>query len=201
MQKSKIATFAIIISIAMQLALLPVDASEMPPLHRSLRGDGTLALYRPDKNERITVKYRNKDGIYYGTALDDIAHFFRCRLTNEAHPIDPDLIEMLDSIEDHFGGREISLISTYRSPLRNSIMKRQGRRVARQSLHMFGRAVDIEVRSVPSPVVRNFAYSLKQGGVGYYGKRRFVHVDTGPIRTWGWAPAGTARGKPAVANK
>lgn len=201
MPKSNIGIFAVVISIAMQLAFLPADASEMLSLHSSLRGDGTLALYRPDKNERMTVKYRSKDGIYSGAALDDIAYFFRCRLTNEVHPIDPDLIETLDSIEDHFGRREISLISTYRSPLRNSIMRRQGRRVARQSLHMFGRAADIEVRGVPSPVVRNFAYSLKQGGVGYYGRRRFVHVDTGPIRTWGWAPSGTARGKPAVANK
>lgn len=201
MLKSKIGTFAVAISIAMQLALLPVDAFEASSVQQSLRGDGTISLYRPDKNERMTVKYRNRDGIYSGVALDDITYFFRCRLTNEVHPIDPDLIEMMDSIEDHFGRRELTLISTYRSPLRNSIMRRQGRRVARRSLHMFGRAVDIEIRGVPAPIIRNFAYSLKQGGVGYYGRRKFVHIDTGPLRTWGWVPAGTARSKPAAANK
>lgn len=205
MPKLRLAIWATMLLTATQFVLASASASASASDERSkyppLRGDGTVSLYRPDKNERMTIKYRNKDGIYYGTALDDIAHFFRCRLTNEAHPIDPELIEALDSIEDHFGRREIILISTYRSPLRNSLMRRQGRRVARQSLHMFGRAADIEIRGVPAPVLRNFAYSLKQGGIGYYGRRSFVHVDTGPIRTWGWVPDGTVRGKPAVANK
>lgn len=170
-------------------------------IHRHLRGDGTLTLFRPVKNERKTFAYRNESGEYDAAVLEDIAQFFRCRMTSEINPIDPTLIELLDAIEDHFDGREVRLISAYRSPTRNGIMKRRGRRVARRSYHMFGRAADIEVSGIAPYRVRNFAYSLKQGGIGYYRRRPFIHVDTGPLRTWGWMPPATLRRRPATAQK
>ncbi|MBT3182081.1 MAG: YcbK family protein [Deltaproteobacteria bacterium] len=175
-------------------------AFEETTIPTELRGDGELTLFRPVKNERSTFKYRNREGDYDQKVFDDIAHFFRCRMTDEPHPIDPKLIEIIDAIEDHFAGREIKVISAYRSPTRNNAMRRKGRRVAKRSLHMDGMAADIEVKGTPKKLVRNFAYKLKQGGIGYYGRRTFVHVDTGPLRTWGWKPTSTTRSA-AMANK
>ena len=175
-------------------------AFEETTIPSELRGDGELTLFRPVKNERATFKYRNRNGDYDQKAFDDIAHFFRCRMNDEAHPMDPSLIEILDAVEDHFAGREIKVISAYRSPERNNAMRKKGRRVARRSLHMDGMAADIEVTGTPKKLVRNFVYKLKQGGIGYYGRRTFIHIDTGPLRTWGWKPASTTRST-AMANK
>jgi len=167
-----------------------------------LRGDGKLTLFRPVKGERMTFTYRDHDGLYVDEALDGIAHIFRCRLTDEVHPIDTELIEMLDAIEDHFGAQEVRLISAYRSPTRNALMRRQGRRVAKKSLHMEGRAADIEVPGASRYEVRDFAYALKQGGVGFYRNRPFIHIDTGDLRTWGFKPkAAGVRTKPAMSHK
>lgn len=165
------------------------------------RGDGTISLFRPVKNERATFRYRTSDGSYDQAVLDEIAHFFRCRLTDQVHPIDPELIEILDAIEDRFSGHEVRLISAYRSPTRNNIMRASGRRVARQSYHMDGMAADIEVAGISNWKVRDFAYSLGRGGVGYYRGRPFVHVDIGPLRTWGWRPPSPGRARPAAATK
>lgn len=156
-------------------------------------GDGTLTLYRPDKNERQTFVYRDKKGRLDVRVLEKINHFFRCRLTDEVHDVDPELVILLDRISDHFGGKQVDIISGYRSPTRNALMRRQGRRVARDSLHLRGMAADIEIAGVTPAEIRNFAYGLKEGGVGYYGRRSFVHLDTGSLRTWGWRPSTSSR--------
>lgn len=157
------------------------------------KADGTITLFRPDKNERGTFAYRDREGRLDVRVLEKINRFFRCRLTDEVHEIDPQLIVALDRISDHFGGKEVEIISSYRSPTRNALMRRQGRRVAKNSLHMRGKAADIEIRGVSAEEIRNFAYALKEGGVGYYGKHSFVHVDTGALRTWGWKPPASPR--------
>jgi uncharacterized protein YcbK (DUF882 family) len=167
-----------------------------------LRGDGTLTLFRPVKNERETFKYRDADGDYSAEAMEKIAFFFRCRLTDEVHPIDPDLIEILDAIEDHFSAKEIRLISAFRSDARNSLMRSGNRRVARESYHTRGMAADIEVPGVSASAARDFAYLLGHGGIGYYRRRPFIHVDTGPLRTWGFKPAPAGRRHaPAMSQK
>ncbi|MBN1283607.1 MAG: YcbK family protein [Proteobacteria bacterium] len=170
------------------------------PTH--LRGDGTVTIHRPITGERATFRYRDEKGDYDDHAFDEIAHLFRCRLTSEEHPIDPQLIEILDSIEDHFSADEVRLISAFRSQERNAMMRKKGRRVAKGSLHMEGRAADIEVPGVSKIALRNFAHSLGQGGVGYYSKRSFVHVDSGEVRAWGFGPAKAGRRtRPAAAHK
>lgn len=152
-------------------------------------GNGTITIYRPDKDERGTFTYKKNDGTIDRNVLEKINKIFRCRLTDEIFPIDIRLVEELDAIEDYFSASEIRLISGYRSPERNAAMHRRNRGVANNSLHMDGMAADIEVPGVPAVQLRNFAYSLQDGGVGYYGRKHFVHVDTGKIRTWGWRPA------------
>ena len=191
--RATLLALAVLASLPLCRSLL---AAEIPP---ALRGDGELTLYRPVKNERVTFRYRDADGNYDERAIADVAHAFRCRLTDEAHAIDTGLIEVMDAIEDHFEAPEIRLISAYRSPERNTLMRRQGRRVAKRSLHMEGRAADIEVPGASRYEVRNFAHALQQGGVGHYRNRSFIHIDTGELRTWGFTPA-PARGRVKLAT-
>lgn len=195
-----------VISAAVFTALVFLAPARAPahcsPSHKGLRGDGMITLFRPVKNSRETFRYRNYDGTYSEEAMEAIALFFRCRLTDEAEPIDPQLIEILDSIEDHFGAKEVRLISAYRSPTRNGLMRGRNRRVARESYHMKGMAADIEIPGVSAKKVRDFAYLLNQGGVGYYSRRPFIHVDTGPLRTWGFKPRHIhSRTSPAMSQK
>ncbi len=190
------------ISLACLLAVGLCNTSQASEIPRHLRGDGTVALYNQSRSERAQFKYRNRDGRYNEDAFEEISLFFRCRLTGEDHDIDPKLIEILDAVEDRFKASEVKIISEYRSPERNALMRKKGRRVAKRSLHMEGRAADIEVPGVSKVALRNFAHSLKQGGVGSYSKRGFIHVDTGEVRTWGFAPGRPAtRTRPATAHK
>ena len=167
----------------------------------AVRGDGSVTFFRPDKQERATVRYRDGRGGYDAEAMEAIAQLFRCRLTGEVHAIDPELIEILDALQDHFSVPEVRLISTYRSPERNALMRRHSRGVAKESLHMQGRAADVELPGISKVAVRDFAYALHGGGVGFYRRRGFVHVDTGAPRTWGFKPHAPSRSRPAAAQK
>ncbi len=181
--------------------IFPCDIANSEPSQEQLLGDGIVTLYRPDKDEGSTFVYRDEEGAYDKDALAEIAHFFRCRLTGEEREISPELIELLDALEDHFDAPEIQVISGYRSPLRNSIMSARNRRVAKKSLHTEGMAADIKIAGISNSRIRNFAYRLGRGGVGYYGQRSFVHVETGPVRAWGWMPPALAGRRSTGAQK
>ncbi len=183
-------------------ALIPQTYADDLKLPKGLRGDGKITLYRPVKNDTETFQYRNDDGTYSEKAMEAIAHFFRCRLTDEEQTIDPGLIEILDAVEDHFDAKQVKLISAYRSPTRNNIMSSRNRKVARESYHTKGMAADIEIDGISARAIRDFAYLLNQGGIGYYSNRSFVHVDTGPQRTWGFKPnPARMRTAPATSHK
>jgi uncharacterized protein YcbK (DUF882 family) len=77
------------------------------------------------------------------------------------------------------------IVSGYRSPKTNAMLRRKSNGVARRSLHMSGKAMDIRMGDLPSKHLRNVAVQLARGGVGYYSKSDFVHLDTGPVRRWG----------------
>lgn len=147
-------------------------------------GDGVLALHNLHLKESLAVKYRNADGSYNTEALASINHLLRCRQTLKTHDMNADLIELVDAIQDHFGGKEVQVISGYRSPELNQNLRSQGRAVAQKSLHMSGLALDIRIPGVSTATLREFAYSLRKGGVGYYPHDGFVHVDVGRFRTW-----------------
>lgn len=147
-------------------------------------GDGVLTLHNLHLQESLEVKYRNTDGSYDVKALEKINHLLRCRQTLKTHEMNADLIELVDAIQDHFGGKEVQVISGYRSPELNNNLRSQGRAVAQKSLHMSGLAIDIRIPGVSTSTLREFAYSLRKGGVGYYPHDGFVHVDVGRFRTW-----------------
>lgn len=171
------------------ILLVPVRLSSSVVDESAKMGDGVVSLYRPDKNISGTFKYVNDKGMIDEAVLGDISYFLRCRLTDETHPIDVKLLEILDEIEDHFHAGYLTIVSPFRSTLRNDLMRAGGRGVSRESLHTKGMAVDIEIGGIRPKVIRDFVYSLGQGGTGYYGERSFVHVDSGQKRSWGFRAA------------
>ena len=100
--------------------------------------------------------------------------------------MDPALFDVLFNINRLLGNtQEINIISAYRSPATNGEMHERSRGVAKNSYHTKAQAIDIDIEGFSLKAIRNAALSLKAGGVGFYGKSNFVHVDTGPVRKWG----------------
>jgi len=114
-----------------------------------------------------------------------IKMFLRDFRTGETHPIDLSLLDTLCRIKSATRSRgTIEIISGYRSPETNAALRRKSRGVARKSLHMKGQAIDIRITDLATPKLRDTAAALRTGGVGYYAKSDFVHLDTGRFRTW-----------------
>ncbi len=110
--------------------------------------------------------------------------FLRDHYTNQATAMDVRLVEVLTKVALRFRATRLEVVSGYRSPKYNLILRKKGRQVAKQSQHTEGTAVDFRVRGVPTKVLLAFVKSLRRGGVGYYPHSQFVHSDTGRIRYW-----------------
>jgi uncharacterized protein YcbK (DUF882 family) len=147
--------------------------------------DGELSFFNVHTNERLFVRYRDEDGAYDLSALDDVNHILRCHHTGEVTTIDPRVIEHVNLVQKRLGGNgEIHVISGYRSPEYNAMLVKRSRRAARHSLHIEGQAVDFFIPGVHPRVIRRAALDLQYGGVGYYPRGKFIHLDCGPFRSW-----------------
>lgn len=147
--------------------------------------EGHLSLFNTHNQERLTVAYRTANGEYDPEAITAINRILRCHYTNEVKEMDVRVIEYLNKVDkDLGGGHEIHIISGYRSPAYNSLLRREGRHVAGHSLHMKGKAIDIAIPNVGLDRLRRTALNLHSGGVGYYPGAGFVHIDSGAFRTW-----------------
>ena len=113
-----------------------------------------------------------------------IKHLFRCRMTGQEKEVPPALVEILDALQEKFGNRTITIICGYRSPELNNSLAQNSTGVAKNSLHMRGLATDIMIPGVATSALRDAAKALQAGGVGYYPKDAFVHVDIGAVRYW-----------------
>lgn len=118
--------------------------------------------------------------------LGKLSYLMRDRHTNKVKSIDPNLFMKLTRIQAKLGLRnsEIQVLSGYRTAETNAKMRRRSRGVASNSYHILGKAVDFNIQGVPLARIKAAAESLSNGGVGYYPRSNFVHVDTGPVRTW-----------------
>lgn len=147
--------------------------------------EGTLSLYNTHNSERLTINFRKEDGNYDLDALNALNHLLRCHFTNEQTTMDVNTIEYLNLLDKQLGGgNDIHIISGYRSPSYNSLLRHEGRHVAKNSLHLVGKAIDISIPGIPLERVRHAALSLRMGGVGYYPGAGFLHIDSGTFRTW-----------------
>lgn len=147
--------------------------------------DYRLSFLHTHTDEHLQLAYRDTEG-YIVSALDRINWLMRDFRTGEVQPMDPRLLDLLHALENCCGNGTFEIISAYRSPATNGMLRRTGGGgVARRSLHMEGQAIDIRLSGTPCSELRDAAIALGRGGVGYYPAENFVHVDTGPVRSWG----------------
>lgn len=143
-----------------------------------------LSFHHTHTREDLSLAYASVVG-YRPDALERIDLFLRDFRTGDVHAIDPPLLDLLNDLSALIGTSEpFHVISGYRSPRTNAMLRSRSEGVARHSLHMDGRAIDIRLPDVPLRQLRDAAVALARGGVGYYPGSDFVHVDTGRIRTW-----------------
>lgn len=143
-----------------------------------------LTFQHTHRVDELLVTYR-RGGDYVPDGLQKISHFLRDHRTQEVYPIDPALLDFLHEVFMLTESRgTFQVISGYRSPATNNMLRKQGRGVAKRSQHMLGKAIDARLSDVDTATLRDAAMSLKRGGVGYYAKSNFVHLDTGRVRRW-----------------
>lgn len=162
--------------------LLPRWATATPLL--SGLSERSLSFYHLHTAERMTITYW-ADGNYLPDSLTDINHLLRDFRNNKTLPIDTALLDQLSQLQASLNRPcEFQVISAYRSPETNNMLHANSNGVAKHSMHLEGRAIDIRVPGVPLSVLQGQALALQAGGVGYYPQSDFVHVDTGRVRQW-----------------
>jgi uncharacterized protein YcbK (DUF882 family) len=147
-----------------------------------------IALHNLHTEERLETVYF-EDGRYIPEAMYGLKRVLRDYRNGEQHEIDAGLIDLLDTVRARTGTRQpFQVISGYRSPATNAMLHEESEHsgVAVHSLHMQGEAIDIRLADVALDHLRNAAFALQRGGVGYYPASDFVHVDVGDVRHWGF---------------
>lgn len=148
----------------------------------------SLAFEHTHTRERISLVYA-VDGQYVPDALTSLNRFLRDHYSGTVGQMDPQLFDLLHDVRRALGGQSLGafeVISGYRCPETNDHLRNsRGGGVAKRSLHMEGKAIDVRIPGVPLAELRDAALSLQAGGVGYYPREQFVHIDTGRVRSWG----------------
>lgn len=175
-------------------AIKPARAEALPASVGSIGSVGSggrtlsrwIELFNTHTSESLQVAYRDATG-FVDASLDKLRWLLRDYRANESARIDPALFDQLADSAAALGVEpRFEVISGYRSPHTNELLRRTGGGgVARRSLHLQGRAVDVRLHGVSCAALRDVAIAAQRGGVGYYRRSDFVHLDTGPVRTWG----------------
>jgi uncharacterized protein YcbK (DUF882 family) len=156
----------------------PETASASVPVPRE------VAFVHTHTHERLSVTYF-AGGAYDEESLAALNWFLRDHRTGDQHPIDPALFDILHELRLATGAASpYQVISGYRSPRTNSMLRERSSGVASGSLHLQGRAIDVRLSDVSTAALRDAAIRLGRGGVGYYASSDFVHIDTGRVRRW-----------------
>ena len=143
-----------------------------------------LSFHHLHTGESLRVVYREPEG-YVQEALQALSWLLRDHRTGDEYPIEPMLFDLVHDVQSAAGGAgTIRVISGYRSRRTNEHLREQGRAVASRSLHLVGKAIDLRMDDVASDRLRAVALDLRRGGVGYYPRSDFVHLDVGRFRTW-----------------
>ncbi|MCG8418295.1 MAG: DUF882 domain-containing protein [Proteobacteria bacterium] len=131
-----------------------------------------------------THEYIALSGAVENLAKERLDGFFRCHFTNQPTDMDFRLFAALVAMARHFQASRVDIISGYRAPKYNLILRKKGREVAKRSRHSLGHAVDFRIPGVSVRRLFRRARQLGLGGVGYYPNSGFIHIDVGPVRRW-----------------
>jgi uncharacterized protein YcbK (DUF882 family) len=147
-------------------------------------GTRNLAFRCSHTGETVDTVYRSATG-YEPEGLADLNYILRDWRNGNVKPMNLDLLDLLHDLRASFSSNEpFYLISGYRSPRSNALLANKSSGVAKKSLHMRGMAVDIRLPGVALDDLRARALEMQRGGVGYYARSDFLHVDTGRVRFW-----------------
>lgn len=168
------------------IALAGTGASFSPLAFASHKPSAKLSFDHTHTHEKISLIY-SIAGDHIDTALARLNHFLRDHYSGKVGAMDPSLFDVLHRIQLALKTQtSFQVISGYRSPETNQKLRTtRGGGVAKRSLHMDGKAIDVRLPGVPLDELRDAALSLKAGGVGFYPRSQFVHIDTGKVRSWG----------------
>ena len=168
------------------IATLLLTVLALSPISSSVPAEDVrrLSFFHTHTSEELSVIYYS-DGEYVASAFGELSHFLRDFRTGDETETDPRVFDILFDIQQSSGSTGVyQIISAYRSPATNEMLRSASGGVARNSQHLLGKAIDIRLTDLDTAALRDVALSLKRGGVGYYRESNFVHVDTGRVRRW-----------------
>ena len=143
-----------------------------------------IELYNTHTRETVKETFRGPAG-FLAPALEKLQHVLRDHRSGESHPMDPNLYVLLVDVAAAAGAEpRYEIISGYRSPSTNEKLRAAGGGQAQGSQHLEGRALDVRLKGVPTATLRDLPTALRRGGVGYYERSDFVHLDTARVRYW-----------------
>lgn len=164
-------------SVSLAVAPRVVFAREAPPR--------TISFDNLHTGEKLKTTFW-ADGGYVHEALGEIDWVLRDFRTGDVKPIDPELLDVLYALRQRMDSKTpFAVISGYRSPATNAMLHDRSNGVAKKSFHTRGMAIDVRLDGRELSDLHKAALSLKAGGVGYYPRSNFIHVDTGRVRRWG----------------
>ncbi len=183
---SKLAGWASrVVKLSAQLALVFTAVTAFAPSQAAAE-TRTLKLHFVHTGERAEITFK-KNGKYLPDGLKKLNVFLRDWRRNEPTKMDPRLFDLVWQVYQTAGGRDyITVVSAYRSPATNSMLRSRTRGVAKSSQHTLGKAMDFYIPGVPLKKLRDTALRYQIGGVGYYptSGSPFVHLDVGSVRHW-----------------
>lgn len=175
--RETIASIRLFTLIAMTLLLYPTMVC-------SAGNQRQLDFYHTHTKEYLSIVYHDGEK-YILSSLEQIGRFLGDFRNGKIHPIDPAVLDILFKLRTRLGGEgTFEIISGYRSPETNAMLRKNGQSVAKRSLHMKGKAINVRLRGVDSARLYKAAIDLQVGGVGFYPISDFAHVDSGRVRTW-----------------
>jgi uncharacterized protein YcbK (DUF882 family) len=139
-----------------------------------------INIYNTWTHETVALDAKSREG----PPAELVNRLLRCHFTNRQIAVDEKLPGILMRAAEHFQVPRVEIVSGFRAPKYNLMLRKKGHRVARESEHTVGHAVDFRLPGVTTERLRSWVRRLRLGGVGYYQDDAFVHIDTGPVRYW-----------------
>ena len=156
----------------------------LPSTGHAARNTWRVAFRHGHTGESFNGVYRVGDK-YLPEAFERLNYVLRDFRTGEVFPMDPRVIDIISIVQKKAAQREpLEVLSGYRSPKTNAGLRRNTSGVAKNSFHMYGQAIDMHINGFRTQKLRDIARNLRAGGVGYYPRSDFIHVDTGSVRSW-----------------